>query len=193
MRPLRRIRTVALGLPTNVTRLTFSAADSTRGYAAAFVNKQTQSIYETTDNGKSWHQSGTVQGPVGDILSTDPLDPQDLIILSVYAPSPGKYTFQRSFDSGKTWSSQSTDLPTTGMVSQTGWSDSTFLVGFQLDGQLQGSSALAAFPKGQSSIHFDVNGKIDGMTIPHLHLLSGYHNKYKYGVMMALPHRTSLE
>jgi photosystem II stability/assembly factor-like uncharacterized protein len=157
--------------------LAFSAADATRGYAAAFVNKQTQALYTTTDGGTTWQRSGTVQGPVGDFLSTDPLDPADVVMLSSYAPTPGAYTFQRSLDGGRTWSTQSTDLPTTGMVSQTGWSDATFLVGFQLDGQLQGSSAVVAFPKGQAGVHLDVNGKINGQAIPHLHLLTGRHNK----------------
>lgn len=133
--------TIANGLPSQVTRLAFSAADATRGYAVAFVNKQTQALYTTTDSGTSWQQSGTIQGPVGDILSTDPLDPQDVVMLSVYAPTAGAYTFQRSLDGGHTWSTQSTDLPTTGTVSQTGWSDATFLVGFQLDAQLHGASA----------------------------------------------------
>ncbi len=169
--------TLAKGLPSQVTGLAFSAADPTRGYAAAFVNKQTQNIYTTTDYGATWRQAGTVQGPVGDILSTDPLDSQDVVILTVYAPAPGAYTFQRSFDGGQTWSSQTTDLTTTGEISQTGWSDSTFLVGFQLDGQLQGSSAVVAFPKGQPSVHLDVNGKINGTAIPHLRLLTGRHGK----------------
>src|SRR5215831_11263943 len=34
--------TVAKGLPSQVTRLAFSAADSSRGYAVAFVSKQSQ-------------------------------------------------------------------------------------------------------------------------------------------------------
>jgi photosystem II stability/assembly factor-like uncharacterized protein len=169
--------TLAEGLPSQVMRLAFSEADATRGYASVFVNKQTQALYTTTDRGMSWHQAGTVQGPVGDIVSTDPLDPQDVVMLTVYAPAPGTYTFQRSFDGGRTWSAQSTDLLTTGEVSQTGWSDSTFLVGFQLDGPLQGSSALVAFPRGQASVHLDVNGKINGKAIPHLRLLTGRHNK----------------
>ena len=177
--PTTETWTIAKGLPTNITRLAFSASDPTRGYAAAFINKQTQIIYKTTDSGTNWQQSGTMQGPVGDYLSTNPLDAQDIVILSSYAPIPGTYTFQRSFDGGQTWSTQSTDLPTTGMVSQTGWSDSIFLVGFQLDGQLQGSSALVAFPKGQASVHLDVAGKINGKAIPHLHLITGHHNKVK--------------
>lgn len=175
--PATQSWTVAKGLPSQVMRLAFSAADATRGYAAVFVNKQTQALYATTDSGMSWHQSGTVQGPVGDFVSVDPRDPQDVVMLSVYAPTPGAYTFQRSLDGGQTWSTQSADLSTTGMVSQTGWSDSTFLVGFQLDGQLQGSSALVAFPKGQASFHLDVNGKIDGAAIAHLHLLTGHGNR----------------
>ena len=169
--------TLATGLPTQVMRVAFSTADTTRGYAAVFVTKQTQALYTTTDQGINWHQAGTVQGPVADILSTDPLDPQDVVMLSVYAPTPGTYTFQRSLDGGGTWSSQTTNLPTTGEISQTGWADSTFLVGFQLDGQLQGSSALVVFPKGQASVHLDVTGKIAGKAIPHLRLLTGRHNR----------------
>jgi hypothetical protein len=118
-----------------------------------------------------------VQGPVGDILSTDPLDLQDVVMLSVYAPTPGTYTFQRSLDGGRTWSAQSTDLPTTGMVSQTGWSDGTFLVGFQLDGQFQGSSSVVAFPMGQASFHLDAQGKINGLAVSHLRLLTGHRQK----------------
>lgn len=175
--PTTETWTLAQGLPSQVMRLTFSAADTTRGYAAVFLDKQTQALYTTTDSGTSWHQAGTVKSPVGDIVSTDPLDPQDVVLLSVYAPTPGAYTFQRTLDGGQTWAAQTTDLPTTGMVSQTGWSDSTFLVGFQLDGQLQGSSALVAYPKGQPSTHLDVNGKIGGKAIPHLRLLTGHHAK----------------
>ncbi len=169
--------TLANGLPTQVTGLAFSAADATSGYAVAFVNKQTQAIYATTDGGTTWRQAGTMQGPVGDIMSADPLDPQDVVVLSVYAPTAGQYTFQRSLDGGRTWSAQSTTLPTTGMVSKTGWSDSTFLVGFQLDQQLQGSSAVVAFPKNQPSIHLDVNGKVNGVALPYLRLLTGGHTK----------------
>lgn len=169
--------TLANGLPSQVMRVAFSTADTTRGYAAVFVTKQTQALYTTTDNGTNWQQVGTVQGPVADILSTDPLDSQDVVMLSVYAPTPGTYSFQRSLDGGRTWSAQTTNLPTTGEISQTGWADSTFLVGFQLDGQLQGSSALVAFPKGQASVHLDVTGKINGKAIPHLRLLTGRHNR----------------
>lgn len=169
--------TLANGLPSQVMRVAFSTADTTRGYAAVFVTKQTQALYTTTDQGINWHQAGTAQGPVADILSTDPLDPQDVVMLSVYAPTPGTYTFQRSLDGGRTWSSQTTNLPATGEISQTGWADSTFLVGFQLDGQLQGSSALVAFPKRQASVHLDVTGKIAGKAIPHLRLLTGRHNR----------------
>ena len=90
---------------------------------------------------------------------------------------PGEYTFQRSLDGGKTWTTQSTTLTTTGQVSQIGWSDSTFLLGMQLDAQLQGSSAVIAFPKGQPSVHLDVNGKLNGKAIKHLRLLTGHNKK----------------
>ena len=169
--------TVAKGLPTKVTHFAFSAADSSRGYAVAFVNKQSQTIYTTTDRGASWSQAGTFNGPVGDFLSTDPLDTQDVVVLSAYAPTPGEYTFQRSLDGGKTWATQSTTLTTTGQVSQIGWSGSTFLLGMQLDAQLQGSSAVIAFPKGQPSAHLDVNGKLNGQAIKHLRLLTGHNKK----------------
>jgi hypothetical protein len=169
--------TVAKGLPAKVTRLAFSAADSSRGYAVAFVNKQSQTIYTTTDRGASWSQAGSFSGPVGDYISTDPLDAQDVVVLSAYAPTPGAYTFQRSLDGGKTWATQSTTLTTTGQMSQIGWSDSTFLLGMQLDGQLQGSSAVIAFPKGQPGVHLDVNGKLNGQAIKHLRLLTGNKNK----------------
>jgi hypothetical protein len=169
--------TVAKGLPTKVTRLAFSAADSSRGYAVAFVNKQSQTIYATTDRGANWSQAGSFDGSVGDFISTDPLDAQDVVVLSAYAPLPGEYTFQRSLDGGKTWSTQSTTLTTTGQVSQIGWSDSTFLLGMQLDGQLLGSSAVVAFPKGQSGVHLDVNGKLNGQAIKHLRLLTGHNKK----------------
>lgn len=169
--------TVAKGLPSQVTRLAFSAADSSRGYASVFLNKQSQTIYTTTDRGVSWQQAGSFSGPVGDYISTDPLDAQDVVVLSAYAPQPGEYTFQRSLDGGKTWSTQSTTLTTTGQVSQIGWSGSMFLLGVQLDGQLQGSSALVAFPKGQPGVHLDVNGKLNGQVIKHLRLLTGNKNK----------------
>lgn len=169
--------TLAKGLPSQVMRLAFSAADTTRGYAVAFVNKQTQTLYTSTDSGTTWQQVGTVQAPVGDFLSTDPLDPQDVAMLSMYAPTPGTYTFQRSLDGGHTWSAQTTDLSVPGVVSQIGWSDSTFVVGFELQDPLVGSSALVAFPKGQPSVHLDVNGKISGTAIAHLRLLTGHHNK----------------
>jgi hypothetical protein len=169
--------TVAQGLPSQVTRLAFSAADGDKGYAVAFVNKQSQAMYTTTDRGVTWRQAGTINGPVGDFLSTDPFDTQDVVVLSAYAPTPGAYSFQRSLDGGKTWSEQTTTLTTTGQVSQIGWSDSTFLVGFQLDGQLLGSSAVVAFPKGGSGVHLDVNGKINGKAIAHLRLLTGRQKK----------------
>ena len=169
--------TVAQGLPTQVMRLAFSASDTTQGYASAFVNKQEQHIYHTTDRGATWSQVGVIQGPVSDVLSTDPLDPQDVVSLSVYAPTPGTYTIQRSLDGGKTWTNQTTALPTTGEVSQTGWSDSTFLVGFGLDNQSPGASAVVAFPKNQASLHLDVNGKINGASIAHLTVLTGRHGK----------------
>jgi hypothetical protein len=169
--------TVAKGLPSKVTRLAFSAADSSRGYAVAFVNKQSQTIYTTTDRGANWSQAGTINGPVGDFLSTDPLDAQDVVVLSAYAPTPGVYTFQRSLDGGKTWTTPSTTLTTTGQVAQIGWSDSTFLLGMQLDEQLQGSSAVIAFPKGGPGVHLDVDGKLNGKAIKHLRLLTGHNEK----------------
>lgn len=169
--------TMAKGLPTNITRLAFSATDPARGYAVAFVNKQSQTVYATSDYGTSWQQAGTYSGPVGDLLSTDPLDTQDVVALSVYAPIVGEYTIHRSLDGGHTWSAQPTNLTATGEVSQIGWSDSTFLVGIALDGQLAGSSAVIAYPKGQSSVHLDANGKLNGMAIPHLRLLTGKQTK----------------
>ena len=165
--------TLAQGLPSQVTALAFSGANTANGYAVAFVNKQTQAIYATTDHGTSWSQAGTVQSPTGDFLSADPHDPRDVVVLSAYAPTVGTYSFERSFDGGRTWSAETTTLTTTGMVSKTGWSDSTFLVGFQLDGQLQGSSAVVAFPRGRPSVHLDVNGKINGASVAHLRLLTG--------------------
>lgn len=169
--------TLAKGLPTQVTAMAFSGANTASGYAVAFVNKQTQAIYSTTDHGTTWSQAGTVQAPVGDFLSADPHDPRDVVVLSAYAPTVGTYTFERSFDGGRTWSTETTTLPTTGMVSKVGWSDSTFLVGFQLDGQLQGSSAVVAFPRGRASVHLDVNGKINGLSVAHLRLLTGRQGK----------------
>jgi hypothetical protein len=169
--------TVAKGLPTKVMRLAFSAADASRGYASVFVNKQSQTIYTTADHGANWSQAGSFSGPVGDFLSTDPLDAQDVVVLSAYAPTPGEYTFQRSLDGGKTWSTQTTTLTTTGQVSQIGWSDSTFLLGFQLDGQLMGTSAVVAFPKGQPGVRLDVDGKFNGQAIKHLRLLTGHNKK----------------
>lgn len=169
--------TKAKGLPTNITRLAFSATDPARGYAVAFVNKQTQTVYATSDYGTSWQQAGTYSGPIGDMLSTDPLDAQDVVALSVYAPTAGEYAIQRSLDGGHTWSAQSTHLTVTGEVSEIGWSGSIFLVGIALDGQLAGSSAVIAYPKGQSSVHLDANGKLNGMAIPHLRLLTGKQTK----------------
>ncbi|MGH2505494.1 MAG: hypothetical protein ACRDID_23530, partial [Ktedonobacterales bacterium] len=133
--------------------------------------------YSTTDHGTNWSQAGTLQSPTGDFLSADPHDPRDVVVLSAYAPTVGTYTFERSFDGGRTWSAETTTLGATGMVSKTGWSDSTFLVGFQLDGQLQGSSAVVAFPRGRLSVHLDVNGKINGAPVAHLRLLTGRQGK----------------
>src|SRR4051795_11231515 len=116
--PTTETWTVAKGLPSHVTRLAFSAADASRGYASAFLNKQSQAVYTTSDYGVSWRQAGTFSGPVGDFISTDPLDAQDVVVLFAYAPTPGEYTFQRSLDGGKTWSTQSTMLTTTGQMSQ---------------------------------------------------------------------------
>jgi photosystem II stability/assembly factor-like uncharacterized protein len=168
---------VAKDLPAHqVMRIAFSASEPTRGYASVFTGKQTQALYATTDNGVSWSQAGTVDAPEGDIISVDPLDPQDVVMLTVYAPMPGAYTFQRTLDGGRTWSPQTADLPTTGEISATGytgWSDSTFLVGFPLEGNLQGSTAVIAFPKGGASRHLDDNGKISGKAIKHLRLLTG--------------------
>jgi photosystem II stability/assembly factor-like uncharacterized protein len=168
---------VAKDLPAHqVMRIAFSASEPARGYASVFTGKQTQALYATTDNGVSWRQAGTVGGPEGDIISVDPLDPQDVVMLTVYAPMPGAYTFQRTLDSGRTWSPQTADLPTTSEISvtgYTGWSGSTFLVGFPLEGNLQGSSAVIAFPKGGASRHLDDNGKINGQAIKHLRLLTG--------------------
>ncbi|HEX2347620.1 MAG TPA: hypothetical protein VHI51_04205 [Ktedonobacterales bacterium] len=169
--------TLAKGLPSQVTALAFSDANPTTGYAVAFINKQTQAVYSTTDHGTSWSQAGTLQAPTGDFLATDPHDPRDVVVLSAYAPTVGTYTFERSFDGGRTWSAQTTTLPTTGMVSKIGWSDSTFLVGFQLDAQLQGSSAVVAFPRGGASAHLDANGKINGVSVAHLRLLTGRQGK----------------
>ena len=169
--------TLAKGLPSQVTALAFSDANPTTGYAVAFINKQTQAVYSTTDHGTSWSQAGTLQAPTGDFLATDPHDPRDVVVLSAYAPMVGTYTFERSFDGGRTWSAQTTTLPTTGMVSKIGWSDSTFLVGFQLDNQLQGSSAVVAFPRGGVSAHLDANGKINGVSVAHLRLLTGRQGK----------------
>jgi hypothetical protein len=169
--------TVAKGLPTKVMRLAFSAADASRGYASVYLSGHFQAVYSTSDHGVSWQQAGTFTGPVGDYISTDPLDAQDVVVLFSYAPKPGAYTFQRSLDGGKTWTTQSTTLTTTGQISQVGWSDSTFLLGFALDGQLMGSSAVVAFPKGQPGVHLDVNGKLNGQAIKHLRLLTGNKNK----------------
>ena len=169
-----------------VMRIAFSASEPARGYASVFIGKQTltdnetQALYATTDSGVSWSQAGTVEAPEGDIISVDPLDPQDVVMLTVYAPMPGAYTFQRTLDGGRTWSPQTADLPTTGEIAitgYTGWSGSTFLVGFQLDPPLQGSSAVIAFPKGGASHHLDDNGKINGKAIKHLRLLTGCNDR----------------
>ena len=175
--------TVAKDLPAHqVLRIAFSASEPARGYASVFIGKQTltdnetQALYATTDSGVSWSQAGTVEAPEGDIISVDPLDPQDVVMLTVYAPMPGAYTFQRTLDGGRTWSPQTADLPTTSEISitgYTGWSGSTFLVGFPLEGALSGSSAVIAFPKGGASHHLDDNGKINGKAIKHLRLLTG--------------------
>lgn len=63
--------TVAKGLPGNVTRMTFSSQKPTQGYASAFMNGQTQDIYETTDGGSNWQKISSVQAPVGDIISSE--------------------------------------------------------------------------------------------------------------------------
>jgi photosystem II stability/assembly factor-like uncharacterized protein len=168
---------VAKDLPAHqVMRIAFSSSEPTRGYASIFTGKQTQALYATTDSGVNWSQAGTVEAPEGDIISVDPFDPQDVVMLTVYAPMPGAYTFQRTLDGGHTWSPQTADLPTTSELSitgYTGWSGSTFLVGFPLEGDHQGSSAVIAFPKDGASHHLDDNGKINGKAIKHLRLLTG--------------------
>src|SRR5262245_38733201 len=85
-------------------------------------------------------------------------------------------TFQRTPDGGRAWSPQTADLPTTSEIFITGyagWSGSTFLVGFPLEGALQGSTAVIAFPKDGASRRLDDNGKINGKAIKHLRLLTG--------------------
>lgn len=173
--PTKEAWTVAKGLPTLVQALAFAPSNPTHGYASVLVDKFDQNIFATKDRGNTWSQVGVLHDHPSDALSVDPLDPQDIISLSVYAPTPGAYTFQRSFDGGRTWTPQSTTLTVTGEISRTGWSDSTFLIGFQLDRPLQGSSAVIAFPKQGVSAHLDVNGKINGGTIAHLTLLTGRH------------------
>jgi photosystem II stability/assembly factor-like uncharacterized protein len=165
---------VAKDLPAHqVMQLAFSAYEPARGYASVFTDQRTPALYTTTDGGLSWRQAGGFSGPVGDFMSTDPLDAQDVVMVSSYAPMPGDYTFQRSLDGGKTWTPQSTTLTTTGAVSRIGWSGSTFLLGFALDQPLLGSSAVIAFPKGQASRRLDDNGKLNGQAIKHLRLLTG--------------------
>lgn len=168
---------VAQSLPTNITHLTFSVRDPLKGYAAAFINKQMQVIYTTNDTGTSWQKGGTLQAPFCDYLSSNPMNLQDIVLLSGTVPAPGTFTVNRSVDGGQTWQQQSVSMTSTATVTQIGWSDSTFYVGFQLDGQLLGSSGLAAFPLGQASYHLDVDGKINEVAIAHLTLITGYQNK----------------
>jgi hypothetical protein len=169
--------TRAKGLPAQTLGLAFSSTASNTGYAAAFVNKTTQDIYATTDTGGTWSHISTVTAPVADALTTDPTDPQDLVMLSYSVPMPGNYTVERSTDGGHTWNQQATTLPSNATVSQTGWADSNFLVAFQLDRQPLGDSALVAFPATGASQHLDVDGKIDGISIPHIQLITSFRQR----------------
>src|SRR6185437_12379202 len=131
------------------------------------------------------------QAPVADALAADPTDPQDIVMLSFSAPAPGTYTIQRSTDGGRTWNQQATSLPSAATVSQIGWADSTFLASFQLDRQPIGDSALVTFPVAGSSQHLDVDGKINGDSIPHIQLISSHnHTLQIWGVDDAQPQRT---
>lgn len=183
--------TQAQGLPKQILNLAFSTKAPGVGYAAAFVNKQTQAMYHTTDSGTTWQLVSTVQAPVADIVSSDPSDSQDIVFLSLNAPAPGTYVIHRSYDGGRTWQTQSTSLPSSATISKTGWYDSTFLVGFQLDRQPSGDSALVAFPAKNASYHLDVDGKINGIAIPHIQLITGHNSTLQiWGVDDAQTPRT---
>jgi photosystem II stability/assembly factor-like uncharacterized protein len=163
----------AQGLPKNVMKLVFSRNSPAVGYASVFVNKTTQALYKTTDEGLSWHAMSNVTSLVGDIVATSPTDMQDVIQANAYAPSAGTYSIQRSYDGGQTWQTQTTTLPSSATVMRTGWSGSTFIVSFSLDRQPTGDSALVAFPAKQPSFHLDSNGKIDGISMMWIQVLAG--------------------
>ena len=166
---------VAQGLPNMVTRYTFSAQTPSIGYATALVTKTTQAIYKTTDAGTSWQKISSIHTTIGDIISSDPTNPQDIALLSSDVPMPGLYSIQRSYNGGITWSTQSVTMVSDATVSQTGWDDSTFVVGFDLAVQLPETTAVVAFPSGKDGVHLDVNGKLDGLSINHLTLIVHTH------------------
>lgn len=174
---------LANGLPRQTLALAFSDHVAGRGFAAAFTDKTTEAIYTTTDNGSNWTYVSSVHAPVADALAINPTNPQDLVLLSSTAPAPGAYALQRSADGGHTWQAQTTSVPSSATISAIGWSDSTFVANLQLDRQPIGDNALVAFPVSGASVHLDVNGKLNGRSVPHVQLVSGYSGKlYIWGV-----------
>ncbi|HEX9067203.1 MAG TPA: hypothetical protein VF807_00430 [Ktedonobacterales bacterium] len=175
--PSGEVWTQAQGLPKQTMSLTFSTKVPGVGFATAFVDKATRALYATTDGGTTWSHVTDTQAPVAEVLVVDPTNAQDLVMLSTQSPAPGAYTLQRSTDGGHTWQPQATTLPSSATVSQWGWADDTFLVSFQLDRVPTGDSALVAFPASGASLHLDVDGKINGVSIPFVQLLTSFHHR----------------
>ncbi len=165
--------TTSQGLPQRITNYSFSAQTPTIGYAAVLTTPMSQAIYKTTDAGTTWQKISNITASVGDYISIDPINTQDIVLLSGEIPAPGEYAIQRSYDGGITWSAQSTTLDSDAAVSQMGWIGSTFVVGFDMAGNQMGYAAVVAFPSKQNSFHLDVSDKIDATAITHITLISG--------------------
>ncbi len=156
-----------------ITSYDFSAQTPTIGYASVLVTKMSQAIYKTTDAGTTWRKISSINSFYSDYISIDPINAQDIVLLSGEIPAPGEYAIERSYDGGIIWTAQTTTLDSDATISQFGWVGSSFVAGFELAGNQTGYSAVVAFPSKQSSFHLDISDKVNTTAIAHLTLISG--------------------
>jgi photosystem II stability/assembly factor-like uncharacterized protein len=162
----------AQGVNGNFLSVAFAKSDLSIGYASIILSKQAVDIYATGDEGTHWKKVATINAPMLDLLSIDPLNAHDLVVLSSYAPASGTYSIYRSMNGGTTWQRQTAPLQTAATVSQIGWSGNEALIGFARDTWPAAGSAIVTFSPGHDGIHLDQDGalsttKID--TIQYLH------------------------